>query len=234
MPAEPVPVPKAETDELVAIRRDEALQVSIESIDVHETGFELPDRLQECLGEPGRSSRRAQIVELRSGDGAPQNERPLYLGCDGKARAALGDVPEQVVERPDGAGEQGRTTPEEITLHLIDVEAIRHDQPGIPLEHVEEAPQKERDLASVSRSHDERETHRFIVVPAPGAPAYALCKERGKRKGETLTRSRPRLCVRRLRTSDDGRDAQPPGRAFPLRSRRRDLPASSPASRPCN
>ena len=89
-------------------------------------------------------------------------------------------MPEQVVEGPDRSGEKRRTTSEQIPLDAIDVDAIRDDEPRIPLEHVEEALQEQRDLAGVSRSDDERETHRFIVVPASGALSYAVRKERGK------------------------------------------------------
>ena len=84
----------------------------------------------------------------------------------------------QVVEGPDRAGEKCRAAPNQVTLDPVDVDPIRDDEPGIAFEHVEIAPQEQRDLADVRRPHDERETHRSIVVLAPGALSYALRKER--------------------------------------------------------
>ena len=98
----------------------------------------------------------------------------------GQTVAVPRDVPEEVVERPDRAGEKRRTASEQVTLDAIDVDAVRDDEPRVALEHVEEALQEQRDLAGVSRSDDERETHRSIVVPASGALSYAVRKERGK------------------------------------------------------
>ena len=83
------------------------------------------------------------------------------------------ELAEEVVERPDGAREQRRPPLDEVTLDAVDVDAVRDDEPRLPLEHVQVALQEQRDLADVSRPQDERETHRFIVVPALGSPSYA-------------------------------------------------------------
>jgi len=87
-----------------------------------------------------------------------------------------------------------------------------------------EALQKQRDLADMSRPDDERETHRFIVVLASGALSYA--PGQSAQRAWKLRVTRP--------TSAYGRGGRPAVRAFLPHSRRRDPPASIRVARRCN
>src|SRR5262249_54514312 len=83
------------------------------------------------------------------------------------------DLPEEVVEGADRAGQERRLSEQEVPLDAIHVDAIRDDEPRIALERGHIALQEQRHLAGVSPSDDGPEAHSPIVVPASGALSYA-------------------------------------------------------------
>ena len=126
---------------------------------------------------PADAAERAERVELAIATARRTASARWVSGRDGTAPSVTrGDVTEEVVEGPDRAREQRRTAPDQVTLDAIDVDAVRDDEPGIALEHVEVALQEQRDLAGVRRPDDERESHRSIVVPASGASFVRLVR----------------------------------------------------------
>ena len=157
-----------------AIGRREHREIAVELARVDESRLELPDRLQQRVGESGGCRRRAQLAQLDALDRAAYGERALDLRRDRHSISArTRNVAKQVVERPHGASEQRGTPTNQVPLDPIDVDPVRYDEPRIMLEHREIALQKQRNLADVRRPGDERETHRFIVVLASGALSYA-------------------------------------------------------------
>ncbi len=174
-----VPISDAELSELGAIRVDECRELSVDTVRIDEPRLELPDRVQQRVCEPCRRSRLPKSFEVVSGYRPSDGERTLCLRRDGKGFVgATRDLPKEVVERPDRSREERRPPADQVTLDPVDVHPVRDDEPGIALEHVEIALQKQRHLADVRRSDDERDPHRSIVVLASGTPSYALRKER--------------------------------------------------------
>ena len=179
IPTHAVTIAHAHPPQLLAIRADERRELAAQPVQLDEPSLELADRLQQRVREPRRTRREAQTVQFATSDRAPNGERALGLGGDRKRIVGtFGDRPEQVVEGPDGAREERRTTPDQVTLDAIDVDPVRDDEPRIAFEDGEVALQEQRDLADMRRPHDKRKTHRSIVVPASGASSYALRKER--------------------------------------------------------
>ena len=87
------------------------------------------------------------------------DESPLRLGGQGsRIAAAAGEPLEEVVESPDRAAEQGRLDAEQLTLALLDVRPVRHDQVRLPRQRLEITAEQERHLPGVSRAGDEVQT----------------------------------------------------------------------------
>jgi hypothetical protein len=181
-PANAVAIRAAEPGELLTKRVDETREITVERIHVRERRFELADRCQRGVRKARRRRRAPEIVELEPGDRSPHHERALRLGRLGHPVEApvVRDPAEDVVERPDRPREQRRPATKEVTFDAVDLGAIRNDEPRAALEHACVALEKQRDLAGVSRSDDERQTHSSIVVPASGAPSYGTreCSQR--------------------------------------------------------
>jgi hypothetical protein len=74
-------------------------------------------------------------------------------------------VTEEIVERTDRSREERRCAPDQIALDPVDVEPVRNDEPGLSRKLREKTFEQQSDLAGVRRTHDQRETHRSIVVP---------------------------------------------------------------------
>ena len=177
MASQPVAIAEAEALELAPIRMDELWEVAAQLVEVDEAGFDLADRVEQGVREPRHGRGAVQIVQRRRRDHTPEGQHALGIRGDIRSIAtAFADVAEEIVERPDGAGEERGGSPNQVTLDAIDVDAVRDDEPRVALEHVDVALQEQRDLAGVSRPHDERETHRSIVVLAPGALSYAFVR----------------------------------------------------------
>ena len=82
-------------------------EIAVELVRVEQAGLELGDRRAERVGETGKASRTAELVELRSGDDAAQDERALRVPGDRAHAAVPGRDPvEDVVEGPDRAAHQ--------------------------------------------------------------------------------------------------------------------------------
>ena len=174
MAAQSVAVSKAERRELYPIRRCERCEIAFQLVRIHESRLELTDRLERGIREPRCRCRGAELAKLDSLDRTAYRERALNVRRDRHSMArSVGQVAKQVIERADHARQQRRSSPHEVSLDAIDVDPVRNDEPRITLEHVEIPLQKQGDLADVRRPDDERETHRFIVVPASGALSYA-------------------------------------------------------------
>jgi hypothetical protein len=91
-------------------------------------------------------------------------------------------VLEQAVEGGDRPGEQGAVPADQITFDVIDVSAVRNDQPRIFVDRVEKSLQQKRDLAGMRRPDDERETQAGIVVSGRQALSYGSRKLRDFRR----------------------------------------------------
>ena len=124
-----------------------------------------------------------------SGHRASDCQAALRIRRDRRPFASVvGDRAKEVVEGADRAREERRAASDQVALDTIDVEPIRDDQPRVTLERSDVALQKQRDLAGVSRPHDERESHRSIVVLAPEPLSYAT----------------PGLCAKSVESRDVG------------------------------
>ena len=217
--ADQVGVPELEPVELGAVRPVQGAELTLEVVRVEEPGFELPDDRQERVGEAAEPRRPPEAVERPPGERTADDEPALRLRGHGPGLAtAPGEQAEDVVEGADGAGEERRLDLEEVALDTLDVRPVRHDQIRLPWKRLEIAAQQERHLPGVRRSGDEVQTQpthftRGLRRPPNGPP-------RELRRGFT-----------RLPTSAVGHAARPLGRASCRRSRRRDRPASSRASR---
>ncbi len=223
-PAEPVSIPVPEAVELVPIRLGQAAEIAFETTRRDEGGLDLAESCKQRVGEAVRPRRAREPFESRALDRLPHREPALRLGRHGsESRIVADDVLEEVVERPDTAGQERRTTAQEIALDALDVSAIRDYEPGIAavvtLERGEIPLEEQRDLAGVSRPHDERERHLPMVVPASDAPSYAARRLCAKSVKLGLWAMRPR-------TSDAGPGAPRPVPASFPSTNRRGRPAS--------
>ena len=98
---------------------------------------------------------------------APRDERALSVARDrAGVRHAERELAEDVVERPDRAGEQGSRPLQEIPLDPVDVRPVRDDQDRIALDLREVSLEQARDLAGLRRPDDKGERHSPMVVPA--------------------------------------------------------------------
>jgi hypothetical protein len=238
--AEPIAIPEPEPVELLAVGKREPSQVAAERLGLDERRLHFAESDEERVGEPLRARGLGEPVEARALDGPAYRQRALDVGRHGAALGVVADdVLEEVVEGPDPAGEQRGSAAQEIPLDALHVHAVRHDEPRIrvrnAIERIHVAIEEQRDLAGVSRPHDERERHSPIVVPPPDALSYAIraSVQRARTSGRPERAGRQAVpgslgasSTRPLRTSGGGRGARPPGRASSLRSRRRDRPAS--------
>ena len=195
---------------------------------VEQTGLELRKRREQRVGEAAEARGGAEPVQRRRGEHTADEQRPLDLTRDRtRRRAGVRDALEQVVEGADRAGQKGAAAPQQVALDPVDVRPDRHDEHRVAIERSEVALEQERDLAGMSRPHDEGKRHVPIVVPArdsfpDGKPENA--QETPPRRAGRSGCPGP-MVARPLRTSGAGRDARPPGRAGCRRSCRRDPPA---------
>ena len=166
--------------QLLPIRACEPREIASHAIRIDERGLELPESRHQRVAEPGSGGGACELLELRTCDGAPGRKLALDLGRDALAAARIGDVLEEIVERPDVPGKKSSPPANEIALDPFDVRPVRHDEPGVAIETREKAVEKQRDLARVRRADDQGETHPSIVVPASGALSYAAteCAQR--------------------------------------------------------
>ena len=169
-------------------------EIAADGVGIDQGGLELPERIEEHVGEACRRRGVADRVESRRRDRSSDGERALRPAGDGTTlRVTEGDLLEDVVEGAYAAREQRRPTPKEVSLDALDVAAVRHDEPGIAIEHAEVALEEQRNLAGVRRPDDERKGHLSMVVPASDAISYATraCVERaGNTRGLASARLR--------------------------------------------
>src|SRR5207247_6572436 len=125
--------PHAEPVELPTIRGVQRREVALEVVRVEQAGLELADCREERVREAAEPGRAAETVERLTGERSADDESPLRLGGHGsRIAAAPGEPLEEVVESPDRAAEQGRLDGEQLTLALLDVRPVRHDQVPLP------------------------------------------------------------------------------------------------------
>ncbi len=149
------PVLEAEGLQLFPICTRQPREVASHAIRIDERGLELAERRYQCVAEPGSGRGACELLELRPCDGAAGRKLALDLGRDALATARIGDVLEEIVERPDVPPEKSRSPANEIPLDPFDVRPVRHDEPGVALEAREKAVEEQRDLARVRRADDE-------------------------------------------------------------------------------
>ena len=195
--------------ELGAVAGHDGAQWLRELIRLEQRAFELAEHVDERLAVAGKPS-RGVLVALRE---RPSDERPSRGLADHRASATVrcGERFEESVERPDGAGEQSSRPSDEPPLDDLDLGLVRDDQPGIAIEQREIPLEEERNLAGMSRTDDERESHPSMVVGRSPTHA-AVVGDRGTGDGVAATAS----------TSACDRDARPPHPAFHPRTNRRD------------
>ena len=110
---------------------------------------------------------------------------------------------EQCVERSDRSCEQTTLAAHELALDVLYVRTIRNDQPWIPVDRVEVAVEKRRDLAGMRGTDDEGETHRSMVVGRSPVPAYG--RDGNPREKTLLAGETPRpVAVETERMSGEG------------------------------
>ena len=165
----------------------------MQSFDGDEPGLELADRREQRVGKSGRRGRRRQLSELELRQRAACGEGALHVG---RLRQTIvsGNVPEEVVERSDGSGEESGPPCHEVAFDTVDVPAIGDDEPRVAIEALQVALEEQGDLARMRRSNHERKPHASIVVPASGALSYGLRAfvQRALKPSPGPLRTRPR------------------------------------------
>ena len=122
------------------------------------------------MAEPGEPGGRPERSERGLPDEPPHDKAPARVPEGSTSQVTACKRGEERVERADGARKK-RTPPRgKLPLDAVDVDAIRDDQPGITIERVAEPVEQKRDLSSMRRTVDKRETHQSIVVGAIARP----------------------------------------------------------------
>ena len=105
---------------------------------------------------PGNRRRRFQASPRSALRGPARDEGSLRARRHGPAaRVAVGDPPEQVVERPDRPAEQAPGRIEQVALDPGDVRPVRHDQERLVFQARQIALEQERDLTRIRGPDDE-------------------------------------------------------------------------------
>ena len=163
--AQHVAVPRGETVELAPVPRVQLPEVALAIVRLDERRLELAERGEQRVAEPAEPCGAAETVQLRLGDRAADDERPLRVGEQPAAlRIAGGDLDEEVVERADRAREQRAGPRQQLALDPLDVRPARHDQERLAVEDGEVAVEEQLDLPGVRGPDDEAQGHRSIVV----------------------------------------------------------------------
>ena len=202
-------IPEPEPVELGAVGGCKAPRSPPNSVRLEQVPVELGERRRERLREPGEPCGASEPVQRREPDGAANEQRALR-DTDQRPTFAVGvgDPLEQVVERADRAGQQRRSTAQQVALDAIDVRSVGHDEHRVAVERVQVAVEQQRHLAGVCRSNHEREPHSPIVVPvsdgSPSAagsrPERASFSSAGDGRLRLAPASRDRLTGHRTRT----------------------------------
>ena len=159
MPAQEIAVPHAEPVELPAICGIQRRELALEVVRVEQAGLELTHRREQRVCEAAETGRAAEAVERLAGECAADDESTLRLGRHRtRIATAAGESPEKVVEGADRAAEQSRLDGQQLTLALLDVRPVRHDQVRLTRQRLEIPAEQERNLPGVSRAGDEVQT----------------------------------------------------------------------------
>ena len=166
--AQRVTIPAAEAVELRAVGGEETAQVAFERFRLEQAGLELGEGRRERVGEACEARRAPEPVQRRMPDDAAHEQAALNVGHD-RPRVAVSadDLPEDVVERPDRAAEQGAAAREQVPFDALDVRSVRDDEDRAAVENGQIPLQQKRDFARVGRPCDEAEPHRAILDLGP-------------------------------------------------------------------
>ncbi len=172
---QPAAVPRPEPIELLPVRPCVRAERLVEIVRREQRAVQLGKGTPEGV----RESRIACRPRRRAVDRASHHHRPLGVSEQPQPSPITPrERFEQRVEGRDRAGEQAALAANELTLDVLDVGAVRDDQPGVAVDRLDIAIEQRRDLACVRRTNDESETHRCMVVRGVSVPALRLGRKR--------------------------------------------------------